>query len=94
VREPENRVRFHWIGFHDSNADVMAAGALQSSDGKRGSATRYPCEAHAFTALGQCGVSIEASDGSDVWEYCCCMRCTRQIRRSVKRSHSPVPIEN
>jgi len=52
ARKPENRVRFHWIGFGDSDVDVMAAGTLERSDGKRGSATRHPCEAHAFTALG------------------------------------------
>ena len=56
AREPEHRVRLHWIGFRDGEVDVdvnvMAAGTLERSDGKRGSATRHPCQAHMFAALG------------------------------------------
>jgi hypothetical protein len=36
----------------DGDMDVMAAGTLERSDGKRGSVALYPCQAHAFTTLG------------------------------------------
>jgi hypothetical protein len=34
--EPENRVRFHRVGFDRRNMDVMAADTLESSDVKAG----------------------------------------------------------
>ena len=52
ARVPEHRVRLHRIGFRAGDVDVMAAGTLERSDGKRGSAPRYPCQAHMFAALG------------------------------------------
>ena len=49
--EPENRVRFHRIGFGDRNVDVMAAATLKGPDVEPGWAGRYRCRAHAGIAF-------------------------------------------
>jgi hypothetical protein len=49
--EPENRVRFHRIGFGDRDVDVMAAATLKRPDVEPGWAARYPCQAHAGVAF-------------------------------------------
>ncbi len=52
AREPENRVRFHRVGFDRRNVVVTAANTVERSDVESGWSGRYPCQQHALVALG------------------------------------------